>query len=322
VGCSLMNVPPFVFALAWLAIASHSVLAQSAGADVSRRVATVLPPTVPSVDGTASLSDRTISEENAFAPGSPGDDDIGQQLILKQVPKNDPFHFSADGYVFYTNNAANTSAGERRDTFFGWRAAAAFQPKITNRLFADVSVSEDWFRYNDLNELDFESFDASASLLYAMPELADSLLFAGYRYNRITNDFDSLLNDHSVRAGIQKTVLIDRRNSIGLGLMGSWDLQSDVPAIKRDEYSADVGWRFKLFPNLQFSLGYRSTYFDYAEAGRGDNLHNLAFGVSYVPWKNCEVYLSATYSFNHSNFAVYDYNAANLGGGLGVRFKF
>jgi hypothetical protein len=74
--------------------------------------------------------------------------------------------------------------------------------------------------------------------------------------------------------------------------------------------------------DLHLSLGYRYTYFDYAEGGRGDNLHGLAFGVSYMPRKWCEIYLSATFSFNRSNFEVYDYDAANLGGGLGVRIKF
>ncbi len=318
-----MNVSHFVIALLCLTAASLS--AQSPippAADASRRTEAVAPRSAPTLEDSAGLSNRSITDDTAFAPTSPGDDDIGQQLILKQVPKSEPFRFTADGFMFYTDNAAHTSTGELSDSFYGWRAAAAYQPKLGNKLFADIGVSEDWFRYNELEALNFESLEVNASLLYAVPKLADSLIFAGYQYNRITQDFEPLLNSHSIRAGIQKLVLIDRRNSINLGLMGDWDIDVDVAAIKRNEYSADVGWRYKLMQDLQLSLGYRYTYFDYSELDRSDNFHSIAFGVSYVPWKWCEIYLSATYSFNNSDYDVYDYEAANLGGGLGVRIKF
>ena len=318
-----MNVSPFVTSLAVICLLAAPIAAHTAPAiDASRRTESLAPRLAPQAPDAESLAGRSIAEENAFAPGSSGDDDIGQQLILKQVPKSQPFHFAVDGFMFYTNNAARVSAGEKSDSFYGWRAAAAYQPKLTNKLFADISVSEDWFRYNEFEVLNFESFEASASLMYALPELADSLVFAGYHYNLLTRDGDSLLNTHAIRTGIQKTFLIDRRNSVNIGLMGDWDFDSDVPSIKRNEYSFDLGWKFKLMQELYLSLGYRYTYFDYAERGRGDNLHGLAFGVSYMPRKWCEIYLSATFSFNRSNFAVYNYDATNLGGGLGVRIKF
>ena len=54
--------------------------------DPSRRQEATLSRTPgPSLADSAALDQRTLEEENAFAPSSLGDDDIGQPLILKEV---------------------------------------------------------------------------------------------------------------------------------------------------------------------------------------------------------------------------------------------
>jgi hypothetical protein len=316
--CSRLTITAF-----WML--TLSVTAQSTvpiAADASRRTEVLLPRVDPTVETHNDLSRRSIEEETSFAPQSPGDSDIGDQLILKQVPKNEPFRFTADSFLFYTDNAAHTSAGELSDTFYGGRVAATYQPRLSNKLFASVGVSEDLFRYNEYDALNFESFETNATLLYALPKLADSLLFIGYSFNRITQDFEPLLTSHSARAGIQKTVLFNRRNSLALSIMGDWDIDTDIDAIKRHEYSGSASYKFKLMTDISLGLSYRYTYFDYTEYDRHDDLHSIGFGITYTPWEWCEIYLSATYAFNTSNFDIYDYEAANLGGGLGVRIKF
>lgn len=277
------------------------------------------------------LSQRGLDEENAFAPRSDGDDDLGQQVILKETPKQRPFRFSSDAYLFWTDNARHEKKDGVEDTFFGWRVAAEWEPRITNRLYGDVGISQDWFRYDKLESLDFEALEVTAGFYYVMPELADSVLFLQYQYQWLTHGSEELLSSHSIRFGVQKVFLLDRRNSLHFSLAGDWDVDSSVDSIERDEYSAELAWRFKLMPNLVLGLGYRYTCLDYRnkdpfaldrDQQRTDNLHELAFNISYTPTSWLEIYAGCTYAFNRSTVSSQNYDAGNAGGGLGVRIKF
>jgi len=132
----------------------------------------------------------------------------------------------------------------------------------------------------------------------------------------------SLLNTHALRAGVQKLFLLNRKNSIHTVLMGDWDIDSDVAELKRHEYIADVGYRYRLTRKVQLSLSYRYTFFDYQEVDRRDHSQSLGFGISYTPWQWLELYASASYAFNSSNLPVFEYEAANTGLGFRMRAKF
>lgn len=265
-----------------------------------------------------------LEEENAFAPFSPGDSDIGQQLILKETPRDRWFRAYADLFGYWTNNAANAPAGEQDDWFWGGRIGAGYQPRLASRLFADIDLQQQMFRYDKFDVLDFESLDATAGLIWIEPRLANTIFFAQYNYNRITNDeFGSdLLNSHSLRAGLQKTFLIDRRNSIHATLMGDWDIDTDVDSLYRFEYIASLGWRFKIFHDLSFGVSYRHTWFDYQDVDRSDSLHIIGGGLAWTPREWLELSLGANFSVNESDIDVFDYETSTLGGGLGVKIKF
>lgn len=303
--------------------ASSPAQVAPAALDASRRAESVTTrPAVTPLRDDVQMGAQGLEEENAFAPTSPGDNDLGDQLILKEIPKNEAFRAQVDAFLFWTDNAAHASAGEIDDVFYGWRAAAGWQPRITNKLFGDVSVSQDWYLYDELEELNFENFETTAGLIYIEPKLANILFFAQYQYGRLTHEFDPLLNTHALRAGMQKLFLINRRNSVNASLMGDWDIDNDVEELKRHEYIADVGYRFRLTRKVQLSLSYRYTFFDYQEIDRQDHYQSLGFGINYTPWEWLELYASASYAFNHSNLPVFEYEAANTGLGLGLRMKF
>ena len=302
-----------------------SAFAQTAptAQDASRRAeSTIARPAVTPLRDDVTMGAQSLDEQSSYAPTSAGDNDLGDQLILKEIPKNEEFRAQADAFVFWTDNAAHASAGEIEDVFYGWRVAAGWQPRITNKLFGDVSVSQDWYIYDKLEALNFESFETSAGVIYIEPQLANILFFAQYQYGRLTSDFEDLLNAHSLRAGMQKLFLINRKNSFHMVLMADWDIETDVDEMKRHEYIFDIGYRYRLTRKTQLSLNYRYTFFDYQEVARQDCYQSLAFGISYTPWRWMELYASASYVFNDSDIAVYDYEAANVGAGLGMRVKF
>ncbi len=316
--------PPFRF-LVWSVVTLGFAASMASGQTDPTRVNEMISrPSGLTIGESQNLSALGLEEQNAFAPESPGDSDIGQQLILKEAPKNRWFRAYADAFGYWTNNVANTSVGELDDWFWGGRVGFGFQPRIAKRLFLDIDVQQQLFRYDEFDALDFESLDVNAALLYVEPRLADSVLFVQFNYNRITNDDfgDELLNSVSVRAGVQKTFLIDRRNSIQLSLMGDWDISNDVDQLERHEYIGDVTYRFKIMRDLVVALTYRYSWLDYQQVDRGDSLNILGASITWSPKKWIDVYLTSNFSFNDSNLDAFDYETTTLGGGLGVKIRF
>jgi len=303
-----------------------AALASAQTPDPSRLGYAARPLAVPSLlaDPPSSPSQLSLEDENVFAPESPGDDDLGQQLILKEAPKNRWMSAQVDTFLFWSDNAANLSEGEKDDFFWGGRVSLTAQPRLSRNLYGDIMVSQQFYRYDRLDFLDYEYLEASAGLISVEPRLADSILYIQGYFNRMTTDSfsEDIVNSWSVRAGIQKTILFDRRNTLHINLMGDWDLDTDVAELERYEYVADVGYTFKLMRGLMLGASYRFTYFDYQEVDRADVLNLLGVNLVWSPRKWIDVYLAASYSFNNSDVDVFDYEAGNVGGGGGVRIRF
>ena len=293
--------------------------------DPSRRQeATLAPSAGPTLAESSDLDQRTLEQENAFAPSSLGDDDIGQQLILKEVPKDQFFRAFADTFWLWTNNVANVPAGELEDSFYGGRIGVGWQPRIGSRTYADVSLSQQMVKYAEFDALNFESLEASASLMHIVPKLSNTLFFGSIVYNRITGDDFSqdLYQSTSARVGAQKTFLINRRNSLHFSVLADWDLDTDVDQLFRDEYIGDVVWNFKIFRTLVLALNYRFTWLEYRRVDRGDALQFAAATLSWQPKKWLELYTTLNFAVNNSNVPAFDSETTSAGGGLGVRIKF
>lgn len=307
-----------------LGLAASSSLVRAQAVDPSRLAEGSRPLNVPTLIDEPGVAALGLDEDNAFAPESPGDDDLGQQLILKESERLRWLYFMADTFGYWSDNPANLPEDSDDDFFWGARVSLGAQPRIAGRLYLDGFLSQQVYRYDRFDVLDYEYFEGSAGFIYLEPRLWDATFFAQVLYNRMTNDdFGSTIYDGwSVRAGIQKSFLFDRRNSLHVNLMGDWDVEIDVDALDRAEYIADVAYQFKLMRDLVFSLSYRFTWFDYREVDRTDYLNLFGASVTWSPRPWLDVYLAATFSDNESDVDVFDYQAVNSGGGLGVRVRF
>ena len=67
---------------------------------------------------------------------SPNDKDLGEQELLQRREKYLPFSFSVTTPVFYTSNVALVHRGEQDDVLFAPAISAAYQPRLTQNLFA------------------------------------------------------------------------------------------------------------------------------------------------------------------------------------------
>ena len=265
-----------------------------------------------------------LEDQNEFAPESPGDDDIGQQLILKDSEKERWLVGQFDTFAFFTDNPANLSDGGEDDVFWASQISVGAQPRLADRLYLDTFVSQQVYRYDKFDLLDYEYFQASMGVVYLEPRLWDSILFSQIQYGRTTSDNfgQDVLNSYSLLAGIQKTLVIDRQNSIYMNFMGDWDLDSDVNELEHAEYIADLSYRYKIMRDLVLSASYRFTWFDYYNVDRNDALNLMGLYLNWSPRKWINLYVGGVYNINNSNVDVFDYNANNLGGGLGLQIRF
>lgn len=267
---------------------------------------------------------RDLEEENGFASPSKADDDIGQQLILKETPKNRPWRAILDEFLLWSNNAANVAAGEVSDWMWGQRVGVGYQQRIASHWFADLSLTQGMYRYQRSNALDFQAMEAMATILDVEPRFWNVVFVGSLGFTRITNNEfqDSLLNSLSGRFGAQRLITFDRRNSIQLALSADWDLTNDVDQVFRDEYSLDLAYKYKIMRDLSLSLAYRMTYFNYRKVDRADLLHVVGATMTYTPKNWLEIYATASYALNESNISFFDYETVSSGAGLGMKVKF
>jgi len=307
-----------------LGLAALTGFAQSPAllADPSRRTETL-----PTVQSEVSRLPAQVEQPSAgtssfeIVKGSE-DSDLGEQRILRETPKPRPFRFTLDTMMYHSSNAAHLSAGELEDWYFGSRLALGWQKPLGKRFVFDLSASQDLFRYDELDLLDFESLEATASLLYALPWSRDFFLVGQYQFGRLTQEFEDLALSHSLRFGIQKAFAINRRSTINLAVIGDWDIDTDVDALKRHQYIGAATWTFKLIPKVNLLLGYNYIFYDYVEYERDDHLHNIGLSLVWSPSSWVEVYASYNHSFNRSNIDAFDYEDGTAGLGLGVRLRF
>ncbi len=266
-----------------------------------------------------------LEVENTFAPTTPGDNDLGQQLILKRNDKIQPFKVWADGGAFWTDNAANANEGELDDWFFSGGVNAAWQQRVAGRFYADVFLAQHWYSYDEYSELDYEAGDAAVGTLILMPELFNSILHAHYYYQRITQNIEDspIYETHNVRVGMQKTFLIDRLNSINTGILASFGCETEPDLLQRHEYAALFGYNFKITRSLVLSLSYRIAYYDYFNLdGREDWYHNTGANVVWRPKEFCELSVGYNFVSNQSSEDYFSYDAQTTGPSLALTIKF
>ena len=74
--------------------------------------------------------------EGGQVAAAPGDADLGKQQILKRVEEYQPFTISAGVPFYWTSNVALTKENEQSDFVVAPAAAAFYEPRIRENLYA------------------------------------------------------------------------------------------------------------------------------------------------------------------------------------------
>ena len=281
-------------------------------------------------DGSAPITvPEQRSEEDSvgqmdFAPPSPGDSDLGMQMLLKRQERIRMFWAQANIGVFGTDNAARLNRNEEGDAYFSGVVALGFQPQFGDNWFLDLSVSQEFYRYNTYEVLDFESTDLGIGLFKVLSSLDDLVVGARYGYRRMTSG--SISEETYSRNGLalsaQKTFLIDRKNSWYVNATADFDAQSDPEVLERYEYAGQIGYDFRLTHDLKLSAFYRYAWRDYQNADLDEGNHILGVAATVVVGPNVRLETSAVWTENDSDLDALDYTASSVGLAANFRVDF
>lgn len=274
-------------------------------------------------------------------PEMEGDDEFGDVVVIERVANWMPWSLSGySGYV-RTDNATLADEGtEVNDAYWRSGARVGWLPSIKGNLFANVGLTQEFFRYDDFTDLDFEYMVATAGLFYTPQKngtwldliTQDLAMFANYNYYRITeNDLaDELFTNHSISAGLQKNTPIKRGHRIYYGVVVEPSLDATPTTGKRGEYRWFGGYIVEWTPKLSSTLLYTGSVFDYELDGREDVNHYLSLSQMITLWQgfqgsvawNSYVNLELAYALNDSNAEFRDYENLTWGATLGMRVVF
>lgn len=276
---------------------------------------------------------RSLGElSTGVAPASPGDPDLGEQVILKRQQRATPWTFTAETSLNVTSNIGLTDRDTQSDTFFLGQIALSYQRKLRENLLIEATVSQGFFRYNEFTAFDFDSLNAGLGFTYYVKGLA---LSARYNYNRLTDGAQHIefFRQHSVTLGIQKTISLNSAVFTYFG--GTARINWNEPLnTQRDEFALYLGGRAALTRSFTVDAFYRVALFNYnfpfqtGPVGSGqtkdrlDVNQTLSLSLRYQPKPWISASVSASFGLNSSNTSPFDYKVANGGLTLGLLFRF
>ena len=304
-----MNTPhPLKFILLVLSLAlagaatAQTVLDPSRAADATRQSI-----------GAALASPST---DTSTAPESPGDDDLGDQVILSNSEKTTSFTAWLDSSLYWTDNSFNVGGVKTEDWFYVGGVNVSWQKPLGGRFYADAYFGQHWYRYDTDTRLNYDMGEVRFGVLAVMPELRNAVLSLHYGYQRITDGIDNeeLYEAHLIRLGLQKTFLIDHRNSVAVAIASTFAAGTSPQLLQRHEHALQLAYNLKLASKWHLSTSYRLAYFDYINfQGREDWYQNLGISLNYLPTDNFEISLGYYFAVNSSNNSYFDYQT-QLGG--------
>lgn len=268
-------------------------------------------------------TEANLGTSPTFTAESPGDDDLGQQVILKKKQVYEPFSINLGTDLTYTSNVGLSETFEQEDWF--WRSVlnATYAPRFGNYLLGIFSVTQELFRYDEFDALDFESLTLSAGVAYNLWFLGGINASLQFDYNRLTSDDfgDEIFSNRTINLTFSRNFILSRAHYfyVASSLELGW---SDPEAAARNEFTLLGGYHVRLARNFELDLIYRAGYYHYTEIDREDFNQTIQLSARYhfTKWLTANANISGI--FNASDRNGFDYEALNTGAGIFVSWKF
>jgi hypothetical protein len=284
--------------------------------DQARQFSSAMPPT----DLGAAAAGDFPAAEPLLAP----DDAFGSQFIFKHQERHRPFTGFAEASAFFTNNVALAKRDRLEDQFLVVAAGASFSQRIGYDMRLEAGVRTALYRYSEYRELDFQSVDATAGVVWTPPALRGAEVSLRYAYTQLTSaeQRDEFYKNHALLLGVQKVIPFSRAHAAYFGASAQWSwAEPQEPG--RDEYVAFAGYHLQATEHLAADLGYRYGYFIYRQGhDRRDRNQTLSLSLRYSPVEWASISATSFLGINRSNQSVFDYAVWNAGVGLQFSVKF
>ena len=235
-----------------------------------------------------------------------------------------PFTISIYSPFFWTSNAALVSKGAQDDVFVAPGVTLMYEPRITETLYAQVGVVQQFFFYNQLTELNFASLDVIAGLHYYLPQFHNLSLRGYYDYNRLTDteNFDEIFVDNSIILNAELPFRIARAQQLLAGVALNLSFEGNPQSPRRNNYSLYGSYDVALTRSFSLDAGFQFVVRDYYSGDRTDVNEILSVSANYRVRDWLTLSALSSFSWNQSNHSVFDYSVANIGGGVALTLKF
>lgn len=251
------------------------------------------------------------------------DESFGVQQMLREHERFRHFRVGAEISAFATDNVALSSVNRQSDSFLAALVPVEYRRPLGGgfQLHADLRFA--LFRYNRFQQLDFNSFDVGVGLDYHTEKLGGLDLFARYNYNQLNSarSGNTFFKNHTFTAGVQKSFVFSKAHYAYLGATGQLGFADPVES-ERSEASIYAGYHLQATRNLQVDLLYRYAWHEYSAGPRQDHNQTVAVAVRYRLADWASIFASSFASWNDSNVQAFDYEAANVGGGVTLSLQF
>ena len=327
-----MNPPPLNFpasgarlAFLWIGLLTFAPAAARAQSAQQNTNAT----RPPDITAAAALFGGLEAEQNedgtTSAPTSPGDADLGDQVIFQPPDQYTPLRISVQTQGNFTSNAGLTDSVELEDFYIYSELGVRYIPRITDSVFGNFSANYGIYRYNDHSSLDFDSLETTGGLMKVFSELNHLVVWANYGYTRLTEGHDGraeLLADHSIELGLYYPVPIREKHFAFASYLSAFSVAGDPDFARRNEHGLTLGYAFLPTKDVEISAYYQVFYYDYLRNGRRDFLHDIGLILERNLARGVSVGLQASYSFNESNIRDGDYAVGEIGASLVASIQF
>lgn len=271
-----------------------------------------------------------LFDDNASAPASDGDSDLGEQVILRKQVDRAPVRFRADTFLFWSNNTGSAANNEEDGWFFGGSLSARWKQRLTANLYFDTYAYQDAYFY-DSSGLDFQSSELGIGLIATVPAIEGLTLYGRYEFLYVHAD-NPLLGAlspkehldsryHRLRVGAFKALYSKPNHVVTLSTNARWDFSSSG-AQRRQQFSGRLSYTWSATDRLRITSYYRLSYRDYISSNRHDWNQYVGIEANYTVNEWVQLYGSILYGVNDSNTAGRDYEALQGGLGLGLRASF
>lgn len=266
---------------------------------------------------------ESFSPNDQFAPSSPADPDLGEQLLLTRQERYRPFSVGAGYATTWTSNAFYTPDSPSSDVFMSAFASAIVLPHLGGNFFFEGAASFTGYRYFRNPVLDFNSLNASAGIIKIFREFADVGLYARYEYTYLFGTSgDNLLQEHSLVTGVRKTFQFSRANALFLSAEADFVVGGDPGFALAHDFSLFGAHQIDWTRYIQTSLFYQMNVLAFLENDRADVRNSFGLSVAYKPLQWVSISASSWLGWNASNQSEFDYFVGNIGGGITASINF